>query len=60
MNDILKLGPYGMAAYASAWIIYLGYLAQILLRMKKVSAEREELDRTIAHSTGVAPTVGRQ
>ena len=34
------------AAYAVAWVIYLGYLGRILLRMKKVAVEREELERT--------------
>jgi len=37
-------------AYTAAWIIYLGYLARILLRMKTVEAEREELERTTAKS----------
>ena len=39
------------AAYAIAWIIYLGYLVQILRRMKKVAAEQEELQ----HSAAAAP-----
>ena len=43
MNSIVFL----KAAYAVAWIIYLGYLAQILLRIKKVQAEREELERSV-------------
>ncbi len=42
MNSIVYL----KAAYTVAWIIYLGYLAQILLRMKKVTTEREELERS--------------
>ena len=44
MNSIVFL----KAAYAVAWIIYLGYLAQVLMRMKKVTAEREELERSVA------------
>lgn len=44
MNSIVFL----KAAYAVAWVIYLGYLAQILMRMKKVTAEREELERSVA------------
>jgi hypothetical protein len=32
-------------AYVVAWAIYLGYLARILLGMKKVEEERQELER---------------
>ena len=32
------------AAYIVAWVIYVGYLARILLRMKKVDEEIKELD----------------
>jgi hypothetical protein len=39
---------YLKAAYAAAWLGYLGYLGHILARMKKVAAEREELERTFA------------
>jgi len=46
------------AAYAVAWVIYLGYLARILLRMKKVAAEREELERTFTRNP-VAPSLTR-
>ena len=42
------------AAYIITWVIYLGYLAQILLRMKKVQDERQELERTTARNTGAA------
>lgn len=42
------------AAYIITWVIYLGYLAQILLRMKKVQEERAELERTTARDTGSA------
>jgi len=45
--NAMHLTPFSCAAYAVAWIIYLGYLAQILMRMKKVTAEREELQRTL-------------
>ena len=48
MNPILFL----KAAYIVTWVIYLGYLAQILLRMKKVQDEREELERTTARNAG--------
>lgn len=33
------------AAYAVAWIAYLGYLGRILLRMKKVEDETKEMER---------------
>ncbi len=32
-------------AYAVAWVTYLGYLARILLRMKKVEEETREMER---------------
>jgi len=41
-------------AYVVAWLAYLGYLARILLGMKKVQEERQELDRTMA-ANGAAP-----
>jgi hypothetical protein len=44
----MHLTTYSAAAYAVAWVIYLGYLGRILLRMKKVAAERVELERTVA------------
>ena len=31
-------------AYTLAWVVYLGYLARILLRLKKVERERQELE----------------
>ncbi len=43
-------------AYVVAWVVYLGYLGRILLRMKKVQAEREELERTNAST---APSLTR-
>jgi hypothetical protein len=33
------------AAYAVAWVAYVGYLCRILLRMKKVEEETKELER---------------
>ncbi len=44
----MHLTPYSAAAYAVAWVIYIGYLGRILLRMKKVAAERDELERSLA------------
>ena len=32
-------------AYTLAWVVYLGYLARILLRMKKVEEEQKELEQ---------------
>jgi CcmD family protein len=32
------------AAYAVAWIAYLGYLVRILLRMKRVEEEIKEME----------------
>jgi hypothetical protein len=31
------------AAYIVAWVVYLGYLGRILLRMKRVEEEMKEL-----------------
>jgi hypothetical protein len=33
------------AAYIVAWVVYVGYLGRILLRMKKVEEETKELER---------------
>jgi hypothetical protein len=33
-------------AYAIAWVTYVGYLGRILLRMKKVEQETNELHRS--------------
>lgn len=54
MNGIVFL----KAAYAVAWIVYLGYLGRILLRMKKVAAEREELERALARNP-ITPSLTR-
>jgi len=32
-------------AYVVAWVVYLGYLGRILLRMKKVDGELKEMER---------------
>jgi hypothetical protein len=55
MNSIVFL----KAAYAVAWIIYLGYLGRILLRMKKVEREREELERTTRSEADRVATLTR-
>ena len=39
MNSI----TFPKAAYTIAWLIYLGYLARILLRMRRVEAELKEV-----------------
>lgn len=39
MNSIAFL----KAAYTIAWLVYLGYLARILLRMRRVEAELKEV-----------------
>jgi len=41
MNPIPLLHP----AYIVAWVVYVGYLGRILLRMKKVEEETKELER---------------
>ncbi len=41
MNSIAFL----KAAYIVAWVVYLGYLGRILLRMKKVEDELKEMQR---------------
>jgi hypothetical protein len=33
-------------AYIVAWVVYLGYLGRILLRMKRVENERDEMERS--------------
>ncbi len=48
------------AAYIVAWVIYLGYLGRILLRMKKVEAERKELERATATGTASTATTLKQ
>lgn len=41
------------AAYTVAWIVYLGYMARILVRMRAVKQETEEVER--ANSTMEKP-----
>ena len=41
MNSITFL----KAAYVIAWVVYVGYLGRILLRMKRVEDESDELER---------------
>jgi CcmD family protein len=33
------------AAYIVAWVVYVGYLGRILLRMKKTEDELKEMER---------------
>lgn len=40
------------AAYIIAWVVYVGYLARILLRLKKVEEERRELEQAGANGKG--------
>ena len=46
-------------AYVVAWLIYLGYLGRILLGMKRVAAERRELERVSAKSAAPSPSLTR-
>jgi CcmD family protein len=48
------------AAYAIAWIVYVGYLAKILLRMRRVEEELKEVEGGAATSSNVQPGVQRQ
>jgi hypothetical protein len=47
MNPIAFL----KAAYIIAWVVYLGYLGRILLRMKKVEVEMTELRNSNSSSS---------
>ena len=47
MNSIAFL----KAAYVVAWVVYLGYLVRILLRMRLVEEEQKELERSSARQT---------
>jgi hypothetical protein len=47
MNPITFL----KAAYIVAWVVYLGYLGRILLRMKRVEEEMKELQHNGSHSS---------
>ena len=50
MNSI----AYLKAAYVVAWVIYLGYLGRILLRMKRVEAAVQSLE--VGHRVGKIPS----
>ncbi len=41
----MHLTSFSVAAYAVAWVVYLGYLGRILLRMRRVEEEKKELER---------------
>lgn len=34
------------AAYIITWVVYVGYLGRILLRMRLVEAERKEMEQS--------------
>ena len=55
MNSIAFL----KAAYAIAWVVYLGYLGRILLRFRLVEAERKELERSGSDSASRGRTASR-
>ena len=42
MNSIAFL----KAAYIIAWVVYVGYLGRILLRMRRVEDELKEVERS--------------
>jgi hypothetical protein len=42
MNSIAFL----KAAYLIAWVVYVGYLGRILLRMRRVEDELKEVERS--------------
>jgi hypothetical protein len=42
MNSIAFL----KAAYVVAWVVYVGYLGRILLRMRRVEEELKEVERS--------------
>jgi len=41
------------AAYVVAWVVYVGYLGRILLRLRRVEEEKKELERSSADSRGI-------
>ena len=45
-SDFLK------AAYIVAWVVYVGYLGRILMRMKQVEEETKEMERGSFNSRG--------
>jgi len=49
----MHLTAFSAAAYAVAWVIYLGYLGRILLRMKRVETESNEMKKaTVSNLRG--------
>jgi hypothetical protein len=44
MNSAINSIAFLKAAYAVAWVAYVGYLCRILLRMKRVEEEAKELE----------------
>lgn len=56
MNSITFL----KAAYTIAWLVYLGYLARILLRMRRVEAELKELAASSSPAAESIPPGVRQ
>jgi CcmD family protein len=55
MNGIAFL----KAAYAVAWIVYVGYLGRILLRMRRVEKELKDVEGGVS-STATSGTPGAQ
>jgi CcmD family protein len=55
MNGILFL----KAAYVIAWVVYLGYLARMLVRMRAVERELKEVESAGSSSSATA-TAGVQ
>ncbi len=56
MNSIAFL----KAAYTIAWLVYLGYLARILLRMRRVEEEIKEVGVTTSSHAAENLTPGVQ
>ena len=47
MNSIAFL----KAAYVVSWVIYVGYLGRILMRLKSVEGERKDVERSTRAGT---------
>ena len=43
--NVMHLTRFSAAAYAVSWVIYVGYLIRILLRMRLAEKEMKELER---------------
>lgn len=56
MNPI----PFLKAAYIVAWVIYVGYLCRILLRMRLVEQETKEFDLSNSSASSVKSTAEAQ